>query len=455
MPIHDTRMMSVLDGSIGQFWPCGADGEPSSEPLAGYVRKSQHNQIELEVLTTLTLDEFDEIAINRKSLPSVTSCYGRLPLTSTLLIDPGVHSGKWRIGGGAASVETYRFNGVATNVPLDTLNSTRCLGVSASFPHIQFWANMDTVQVVHKFHEGKSVATEYKLQSDLSRQESRFSPSLTVWCKPAWQVKQGNSEILINKSIDIGIDSSKSVPPRELIGLLVTLRRLLSVMHQRDVCADRSTIRLDTSEAARSCPMWHADLNTPHENALDSSGGDVTSAYARLQHIGGLDGVARWLRLATTYPRLIEPVIREFETGIMPASIELAQLCQAAEYAVATAQRRSRTTAWTKQGKSRIEKVALTLGKPFDDWCGDTPKWSAIVWSVYNGIKHDPLDEDIQRVAILAAGTRIMMTAHLLRRISKNTESVRTFLANHRTNHIREATRELVANSPMPAKTAR
>lgn len=294
---------------------------------------------------------------------------------------------------------------------------------------------------------GKNEAAEYVLEANSNREEVNISPNVKLWFEPFWRVDEDGESACLGTSLEIGISSKRRLEVRELVVVAKSVRRLLSILYQRDIVGQECHVRLDhPSHESRRFLLWHGRLNVPLSNAADLSRQDARP-FVRLADLGGLDAFARWVRLSRNYPRLVSPIISAWEIGRKPAAIEIAELATAMEYCVSLARKRNKKAAWTQGVKNHVHAVAKTVGAPFDRWCGDTEEWSLLMWTVYNDLKHNHSDRDPREVAIMAASARVLLTAYLLMRISKNRVAVERFLGDYRWENIRTLTLEVVASS--------
>lgn len=437
------KLNAVLDGTLGHFWPCIDNGQPSEDALSGYVRRSVDNLLEVDVLVEVELDEL----LSGKSMPNVTSCFGLVRPTAIMLLDRSQHSGRWHIGPQASS-ETYRFRATIPDAPLDEVTSSNIYELSTLFPGLLAWANMSTMRRTHgRDDDGINRSVEYTLESTHERTKVRITPRITLWAEPFWQVNESVESANLNTSLEIGISSTKPIEARELANELKRVRDLLSILHQRDVCGDLCHVRLDHDHYAKKrYLLWHSKLNVASSDAVDFSQKDLRP-FVSLVDIGGMDSIARWIKLRKRYPRLSTAITSYWEVGRKPAIVEITELAMTMEYCVALARKRSKKNpAWT-EARNHAHAIAKVVGKPFDDWCGDAEEWSLLFWEAYNHFKHNHLDRDHREIQVLAASARLLLTSYLLTRISNKKVASRKFLDDYRWNNIKGETANLIESS--------
>ncbi|HEX2049615.1 MAG TPA: hypothetical protein VHJ34_03160 [Actinomycetota bacterium] len=87
--------------------------------------------------------------------------------------------------------------------------------------------------------------------------------------------------------------------------------------------------------------------------------------------------------------------------------------------------------------------MALHVGTPFAEWCGDPKKWADGFWEHYNLLKHDPeFDPDPLAVKAFQESAYLLLIAELLNRVAQSTVPARRIFSDYRFETLRGWTHE-------------
>jgi hypothetical protein len=155
-----------------------------------------------------------------------------------------------------------------------------------------------------------------------------------------------------------------------------------------------------------------------------------------LQALGGIAGLARWLRLVSDYPRAAQPVVARYRFGSISPSVAVLELAAAMEYWV----RANRPAKWAQTAIG--EAIAVKAGSAFRDWIGNPISWAKTFWRTYNLLKHEPsYQPDPHEVHDLAESARYAQAAVLLNRAAGTRAVSRSVFRHHQLNALGERLR--------------
>jgi hypothetical protein len=158
-----------------------------------------------------------------------------------------------------------------------------------------------------------------------------------------------------------------------------------------------------------------------------------------LSDIGGVDGLARWVRLAEKHERLAVSVASVYRYGGAGPESALLDVAASIEYWVKV----NRQAAWSKSGvtidlngrKRMLHSLALAkkVGSAFFSWIGDAEAWSKDFDFHYNSLKHSPnYAADPYVLTELARVGRLLLLAALLDRVAGSKQPSRAIFRSHR-----------------------
>lgn len=163
----------------------------------------------------------------------------------------------------------------------------------------------------------------------------------------------------------------------------------------------------------------------------------------RMDDIGGVAGVARWLRLNRAYPRAVAPIVGRVRTGREPIAVGTLNLAAAIEYWVKVHKGAGRL--WPSRGKNWAHAIALKIGTVFESWVGDSTKLTQLFWDHYNGLKHDPhFTYSASDLALMNEAAYYLLICALLNRVANSKAPSRALLRHHRVRRLGERIRILV-----------
>jgi hypothetical protein len=421
--------MTPLDylslGSIGQFWRYnGTLPREDDTPEFGRI---------VAVGRAIYLDAVDERAdieawtAEEATLEPGTTFLGQLPNDAVLSIETWSRGTTRVLGGHHISTQSYAARSlVGGNVPLHALRSASLSTMRALYHSMSFWAGMVASEEEFEFDEGKVSGFTIKLTAP-SSVTATIDNRLSLTIEPRWSVGGPEDLRLLSIPIAIGCVSKLPADPYTLLRPLLDIQGLLGMLFGGFVSADRCEAVLDLDpelpeSQRRSYPLWNGALMVTPEGVTDRS--DDRRPAVRLATLGGIAGLARWIRLCRTHERATEVAISPYRYGFACGEVDLLAIGAALEYWVAA--HRNRKWAAKKpsvKGRSAQAGFALAVagqaGQPFAEWVGDVDRWCTDFSDAYNGLRHNPnfaIADDLLADPVVSG--RYLLFAVLLNRVA-------------------------------------
>jgi hypothetical protein len=229
---------------------------------------------------------------------------------------------------------------------------------------------------------------------------------LSLSMRRGWTLQGGFDVRTLATPLRVEVGSGSRESASVFLGVLDAVHALLSLAHTHDVRAGHGSVRLTaTSEESA---LWDSTMMTPGDS--DGPG----RAYFGLEHIGGIEGVGRWVELCQTHRRAVAPLVSHRLFDNQTPESRLLATCAAMEYWVA-AHRRTQEWAKKRPEEQITHAIAATLDPSFGPWVGGGSDWASRAWARYQELKHDPAAVlDAYEVHYLELAGRWALTALLL-----------------------------------------
>ncbi|MFC3736967.1 ApeA N-terminal domain 1-containing protein [Paractinoplanes deccanensis] len=426
------EILAIADGVMGWFWP-GFDGpkDTDSDYERGYLSLTAPDTFELK---TLDEDSFRDELLSHLPYPRLIT--GSTEHGTVLLLDFKGAGQKIRMGG-AASARHYRGRTILRDVPIEKIRSERLKSISAHFFGISSWFGLSTsVESLGHRDDGKLKSFTIAVESQ-PEQSIRLSGGRELVLSAHWYTRGSTDKRIIHAPVEL---SCRSVGRAEslwnLRQPLLRVQDLLSFCYEGFIAAEsgRATPDVDGAEIDRS-QLWDGWLMAAPTGATAAKSRDFP--LLRLEDIGGLPALRRWIVLCDNHLRAVRPIIEPYRQGRASAPLRLLEIAAAMEYWVAA--HRRRRVKWVKekcckkgsQGCGWSWPIARHVGGHFDRWVGDSREWSHRFWSAYNKLKHEPeyVANEVE-LGILADSASMLLSVALLCRISGNKEPARKLFAD-------------------------
>lgn len=329
--------------------------------------------------------------------PYPTALLGRLPAATLVALEVQDRGGTVVIAGEQASTRRYRARTVAANVPLARLRSSDVRSMSAHFFGMDMFTRQGRPNEQWDYSPDKRVRG-YRLTLDDSTpsMSASLTRGRTLYVSSRWSVGGTEMDRRITVPTTFAVECRRPVPVFEVLRPLVQLQDLLGLLYQGFLPAHRADLELDLRPDPRAgdrrAPCWSGPLFEPPARARTADPWPMLS----LNDLGGVAGLARWIRLAEQHPRAIDPVLAPFRAGRMSSESELLTLGASIEYWVASHRRRKvkwaspRMPKRTRSHRRIMEAATLRAGKEFAAWVVDRGAWCDDFSNTYEELKHEP-----------------------------------------------------------------
>jgi hypothetical protein len=409
-----TKLEWLMDGSVGRFWPI-VDGEfdLEAEPIHGFLRLQGDNA---------ALDVLDDRPIERwtstpEQIPQ--GFLGSLAESAVLLLEAEDVSWRTQIGNAKASSGRYHVRTVVLDIPFDRVRSQKLYEMQADFLGIGRLVGLRVIR------EEAEVAADGRTRSvTISLGKStesvvRLPRGRELFLTTGWSVLGPEDDRRVLGPVSIGCRVRKPTDVWELEEPLLFAQDLLGFARQGFVAAIGGDVTLDVRplddpRRERTPGYWSRFLMTAPGDAARSG---TQRPLFYFDDIGGVRGIARWIKLYEAHPRAVTPIVGPYRWGFTNAATTILEVAAGMEYWVNA----HKGSGWV-QGKNRGRKVhviAAHVGTAFRQWVGDTDKWATLFWETYNSLKHEPSFKPVHSdLADLARSGRHLLGAELLNRVA-------------------------------------
>lgn len=233
----------------------------------------------------------------------------------------------------------------------------------------------------------------------------------------------------------VAIETSERRSLGEHIQRLDAVHALLSVAHRDPITAVEGAARL--TENSDWLPMWEKTFVS-----FSSEDGVHEFPYLGIEQVGGVDGVAAWIRLVLEHRRAAEPIVRHALFRNQTPEARMLSTAAAIEYWVAVHRRADAN--WAVKGNSDPFPWGLVnlVHPSWRTWVGHADQWVDTFWQIYNDLKHAPNQHwDGSLVDAFEVSGRWLLTAALLDTCagtSNPSERLFTRRLGREGNHLRE-----------------
>ena len=434
-------LIDVLDsGTLGFFWSVhghapdlGSDPEPESE--RGYVKRDQ-GWVRVDVLDEDPISSLQAFGLQRPADPP-DALVASMPEDGALFLEvqgPGISH---RFGGSRASSKQYMARTVIGGVPLDRLRTSSLLGLRANFHGIGRWAGMSATQETWRQGSDSRVQGWSVTLGGSDDVSHRLPGGRKLVLSTTWSVDGPTDRRTVSAPVVVGCESRRPVDVWELLRPVLQVQDLLGFAYGGFVAADGGTAQLDLKPAeddrsdSSKPSLWNGALMVRSPAAREPKSMNEFPLF-QLGTIGGVAGLARWIRLNTDHPRAARPVVAQYRHGAGSAPLILMEVAAAVEYWV----KANRPSAWAVSAvKNRQWVQALTgrCGAAFSSWTGDPDAWAKAFWNAYNRLKHEPnYAPDPIELLDLAESGRYLLGAVILNRVAGSKAPSRGLFRHYR-----------------------
>ena len=391
---HPDQLSRIRDGVVGEFVP--VVDPPPARWLSGSIKLDDD-----QAAATLIADRD---AYDEKGFPvECPALAGRTEAGDVLLVAISSR-GSSR---GHIDVATYRSKHLLVDVDMDEVDDDTVTAVQMAYHGLIDWVDKRIYREDQLVEDGKYVGWTAELRYGKGTTVD-LDEGFTLRFSAGWQIDGPYDRRTFATPLTVTVESASRRPIDEHIVRLDAVHALLNIAHRGQVKSFGGSVQL--LDPKQWCGFWETDMMTTE--AADQ--GMHEFPYLALEAVGGLDGVANWIRLVLRHRRAVVPLVRHaLYTNQTPES-RLLSTATAMESWVAA---NRRTAAWAQKVKDENLPYALVrkVDRSWDEWVGDPDKWVKEFWHAYTCLKHRPdVDPDPHQVHMLEVSGRWLLTAVLL-----------------------------------------
>ncbi|MGX1975016.1 ApeA N-terminal domain 1-containing protein [Streptomyces kronopolitis] len=426
----------LLAGSLGNFWDNVKLGEFATERGSGYINKLSDGNVQLEYF-------LDPEGASDEAYTLPQCVYGATVNGRVLLVD-FLRSNRTLRSHGLPSVRTQTagtaiFGALPEHVNLDTLRS-----VTAFFPGITEWSGMQTITEKARTDErsrGKSVALHVE---SAPRQQHALPHGRQLALSSHWRLEGNVDNRSVFAPVSLTCSAKKSSAFRDLLQPLIQIQDILNIAHGGFVPARGGRVEFAADENPDTHPRFWSTRIMQASTGVPAREPMNRIPLFELDDIGGIPGLARWVKFCETVPRVHRALTLRYRVGAAGVEARFLEVAAAIEYWVASQDRGG--VKWSQE-KRRPLALAKLVGKAFSDWVGDAEEWDDVFAGTYNAVKHDPaFVPDPYAISYLAESGWILLLSATLNRISANKAPGRIVIGNHRYSGLGGEIRDLLVD---------
>lgn len=423
----DNRLEALLDGSLGYFAPLhNSQPEDLAEDdwIPGFIERVG-NEARVQLL-----DE-DDISWPPNRAPSAmvgATSNGGVILHNITRIGRNL---TW----GASKVSTRKFS--ASSVTLEPqavdLTSTKLTEASVHIRRdaILAWAGLDPMKASTRLDRSSRVIGANIALRSTPTLSSRSERGVHLCFEGFWNLDHTQGEIVVDLALEVRAEATRSRVLDELLLPVRSVHELISIAFGE--LAPSSSGRCRHSGQDERAWLWDGRLMARGDVRVRSDGIPLFD----LADLGGIDSVARWVRLNREHPRATAPLVRWIRYGTINPELHLLEVASAIEYWVASHRRSARWASKSRKNPNPPTAAARHLGPAFEDVFGDPRAWGKSVWDAYNDLKHNPHTAmSPARVQVLADSAQLVLLSLLLNRVSTTHAAGKATLRHHATTQL-------------------
>lgn len=381
-------------GVVGEYVP--VVDPPLERWLSGSLKLDDD-----EAVATLIADAeaFDE-----QGFPvECTGLAGRTETGDILLI--GIRSRT--SGQGNLPVVIYRSSYLLANVTFDEIEDDTVSQTRLGYHGLPEWGTDRLLADEPLIEDGKRAGWRVELRAG-EEATAAIDEGFLLRFSPGWKVGGEFDRRVVATPLYVTVESDGRRPIGDHIVRIDAVHALLSIAHRNPVKAADGAVRL--GQTSHWCDFW--DANVMEARATNDSTQEFP--YFGLDVLGGVEGVAAWVRLVLTNRRAVVPLVRHAIFGNQTPESRLLSLASAMESWVA-GHRRTHTWAQKVKGENLPTALIRKVDPTWSTWVGDSDKWVHLFWDAYTHLKHEPDDDlDPHLVHLLELSGRWLLTADLL-----------------------------------------
>lgn len=372
------KLDPLFEGQVGEFYSLDDEFEPPSATMRGFVRKNPDNLIELHTVdeddeTGLIWSEEDGLRATPRYVAGLTASGG------ILLLRPNGSSRSKSYGGHRASTRKFRFRTVVAGVLTPFLRSGKIRAAELHFADMLGWAQMPVIsRESERRDNGRLKSVTITLDAKDRRDTARLYDGFRIEIAPHWTYVSDDAYSRIETPLSVRVFATQPQPIEKFVTPLMDFRLLLSLAHGTSVPVDAARALVDYVRRADELrdnwlPMWDQRIMEQSDSRLKSP--QHKFSYEAL---GGVRGVARWMKFSDDHGRFIRSVtMRPLMSG-MTVTTRLMELYAAIEYYVAVGRRGRKK--WAPKGVQPKARIIANLGgREFEELVGNVGRWADVI----------------------------------------------------------------------------
>ncbi|SDU21129.1 HEPN domain-containing protein [Gordonia westfalica] len=443
----DKKLREALVGTMGHFWTSLQDFPESETGRPGHGSKVGPHYA---VRTMKTAEEGWRLDHERQYPAAVVGATEQGGFLAYDIRDMPENS---IFGGGATTpVKSYHARAIVVGIDPFDLASTDLLAISATFPGVIEWCGAKAVVAkTKKGSDGKPESATFELRK-IHPVTAKLKRGASVEIGVPWKARGIDAEGFIGAApLQFTVEYERAKNWYDLINPVANFQALLSLAYDNLVLAGEGTAVIEANaneDPSNKGKLWSSALmEVPRGVSEPAERRSWPSFY--LATIGGMPGVARWIRLCAEYPRATYPLTNKYSIGTGTVEIEMINISVAIEYWVGSCKRNGRPK-WTKSGgKNHALTLARHVGSEFATFVGDIDKWAELFWNRYNALKHQPgIKYDAYEMSYLMRTGRILLMCALLNRVSSTKSPTKSICSSHMHDSLGHRIRELLDSNP-------
>ncbi|GJF03665.1 ApeA N-terminal domain 1-containing protein [Pseudonocardia sp. D17] len=439
----DNKLSDLLEGQVGRFWPLDASWAGEVKELRGFVQRNRNNFVAIK-----TLDDGDPLSDWRKELDIPLSIVCASGNTTALALRPSGSTSSKGYGGFRAATREFRYQAIISGVAISRLKNSNLHGVEAQFRDSLRWAGMPVLEIEDDPSAQPKDSVVIRLDAKGRLDSARVGNGIQVHLLPHWEFTgKADGYQQIETPLAVRATSTHPLPIDELLQPILDMQLLMSLAHGAFIpCfnarARPSYLRRKDDPDFQWSPLWDRQLMR-----VPAEAGKPDLPLFTYSDMGGIGGVARWLRLSRDHGRFIRPVTMRPIFSTMAVTTRLLEIHAGIEYFVAAAKKAKHQ--WAPRGK---EMPTLTLarraGPRFATLVGDVDKWAKLFHDFNIRIKHEAVDTEPIDVYWMTEAAASLVTGVALDHASTRKKASRRFYNDHRTEQIGRKVREVLDRHP-------
>lgn len=443
------KLQSIFDGTVAHFWVPGHTDE--GERLPGYVRRMPNGSLQLELILDL-----DPISVVKDEMLSTRPQYVEAATTEApaVFFDTSHPHHRMIFGNAQASTKRIQARAVAAPVDLSSLTSTKITRLDTDFLNTAKWFGFDTMKATAASENSVPHSVQVSVESvELGRTILADETELVVMNH--WSVTGEEDNRVIYAPVCVRLEPTKPTEWHTLFKAMMAVQDLLSLAADgfTPASSGRLVFEMDNEEPRQPPSDWWSSrlMHTPAEVKHRPVARERTLFH--LTHIGGVEGIARWVKLSAEHPRAVGPLTTQYRVGIPVVESQVMEVATALEYYTKYNDAAGAPWAKNQPGLPKFAPLVHASSDAVKELLSNRPdEWCAAFNKANNSVKHLRQDvNDPYDLSVLARSARVVMLCFLLDTVAKNTKPSTAICRHFRNDNLKHEVKELLDRLAPPA----